>query len=234
MKYGLSNNSTERLIKIFKRIILIAREEGFIQHNPFQYHKSKQNRAVRTFLNKQELLSIINADFDSKRLEKVKDLFLFCCFTGLSYSDLSMLKRSDIVVGCDNSQWIIINRQKTSTESRIKLLELPLRILRKYDYELPVISNAKFNMYLREVMDKCNISKRITVHSSRHTFATTISLANGLPIETLSRMLGHSTIRATQVYAKILDTKISEDVDTLKSLTRTPTRSSPKRRPAKR
>lgn len=220
MQYGLSNNSTERLIKIFKRIVLIAKEEGLINHNPFVHHKSKQNIPLRVYLNTSELRSIITTQFDSFRLEKVKDLFLFCCFTGLSYSDLVCLSKENIIVGCDGAKWICINRVKTGTESRIKLLDLPLRILEKYKNKtslLPTISNAKFNLYLREIKEYCGIDKRITVHTARHTFSTTIALSNGLPIETLSRMLGHSTIRATQVYAKILDTKVSEDVCILNS-----------------
>lgn len=220
-KYGLSDNSTERLIKIFKRIVLLAKEEGIIQHNPFQNHKSKSNTPVRTFLNDEELKLLINAKFNSLRLEKVKDMFLFCCFTGLSYADLSKLKKKDIRIGCDGEKWIIIKRLKTSKESRIKLLDLPIKIILKYqnfdtgEYLLPVISNANFNLYLKEIALICGINKLITVHTARHTFATTISISKGLPIETLSKMLGHTTIRTTQLYARILDDKISKDIELL-------------------
>lgn len=223
VKYNLSNNSAARLVKIFKRIVLIAREEGIIQHNPFLHHKSKTNTPLRTFLNEDELRRIINAKFDTERLDKVRDMFLLCCFTGLSYADLFKLKAKDIQTGYDGAKWIIIKRLKTSSESRIKLLDLPLKILEKYHQKdkgkfdeplLPVISNANFNLYLKEVALKCGIDKRLTVHCGRHTLATT-SLSNGLPIETLSKILGHTNIRTTQVYARILDTKISEDIDLL-------------------
>ncbi len=221
IKYRMSHSSVGKLVKIFKRIILIAIEEGIMQHNPFRYHKTKSDTPARVFLNENELGRVISVRLDSRRLDRVRDIFLFCCFTGLSYADLLKLNNRDIHIGSDGTKWIIMKRLKTSTESRIKLMELPTRILEKYrnfrkgKSLLPVISNANFNKYIKEIASICEIHKRITVHTARHTFATTVALSNGLPIETLSKVLGHKTIRTTQVYAQILDDKINEDMGIL-------------------
>ena len=160
-----------------------------------------------------------------ERLAQVRDIFLFCCYTGLAYADIKKLKRSEIGIGVDGEAWIFTTRKKTDTSSRIPLLSSALEILDRYkehpqcDSEgtlLPVLSNQKMNAYLKEIADVCGISKTLTFHIARHTFATTVTLSNGVPIETVSKMLGHTNLKTTQHYAKILDIKVSDDMKLLK------------------
>ncbi len=167
---------------------------------------------------------IASKEFKAERLTLVRDTFLFSCHTGLAYADVKKLKRNEIAVGVDGEQWIFTNRQKTDTSSRIPLLPTSLELLNKYkshpqcvnDKLLPVLSNQKMNAYLKEIADVCGIDKNLTFHIARHTFATTVTLSNGVPIETVSKMLGHTNLRTTQHYAKILDIKVSEDMKALR------------------
>ena len=165
------------------------------------------------------------ASWHVKRLDYVRDVFLFSCYTGLAYVDVQKLKRTEIAVGADGERWIFTKRQKTDTPSRIPLLPFAEAIIKKYqnheqciirDRVLPVFSNQKMNAYLKEIADVCGINKQLTFHIARHTFATSITLNNGVPIETVSKMLGHKNLRTTQHYAKILDLKVSEDMKLLK------------------
>lgn len=159
------------------------------------------------------------------RLAQVRDTFLFCCFTGLAYSDVQKLKKSQIARGIDGEQWIFSQRTKTNVKSHIPLLPEALHIIDRYKDNpfcesrglvLPVPSNQKMNDYLEEIAVICGIDKVLTSHVARHTFATTVTLQNGVPIESVSKMLEHTNIRTTQIYAKILDTKVSEDMQALK------------------
>ena len=175
----------------------------------------------RGYLTKAELESIIDFTPDSKRLEKVRDIFLFCCFTGFDYSTTAALTEKQIVTDDDGNQWIETHRIKTGTPSKVKLLDIPLSIIKKYeskrdgDFLLPVISNAKYNLYLKEVATACGIQKNITSHLARHTFATTVAYANGVSIESISKMLGHTKISTTQIYARIIDKTVSDEMDKL-------------------
>lgn len=155
----------------------------------------------------------------------MRDVFVFCCYTGLSYADVKKLKRNEIGIGMDGGQWIFASRQKTDTSSRIPLLPVALEILYRYHEHpqcenqgllLPVLSNQKMNAYLKEIADLSGVSKHLTFHLARHTFATTVTLSNNVPIETVSKMLGHTNIKTTQHYAKILDLKVSQDMAALK------------------
>jgi integrase len=155
----------------------------------------------------------------------VRDIFVFSCFTGLAYIDAKRLKRSDISVGIDGEKWIFTKRKKTDAPTRIPLLPTVLHLIEYYkDHPqclncgslLPVPSNAKLNAYLKEVADICGIDKHLTFHIARHTFATTVTLNNGVPIETVSKMLGHKSLKITQIYAKILDRKVSDDMQVLR------------------
>ena len=139
----------------------------------------------------------------------------------LTYADVKKLKRSEIIVGVDGEKWIFTKRQKTDTASRIAILPMAATLIEKYkddpqrinkDRVLPVLSNQKMNAYLKEIADTCGINKNLTFHIARHTFATTVTLSNGVPIETVSKMLGHTNLRTTQHYAKILDLKVNEDM----------------------
>lgn len=177
------------------------------------------------FLTEDELDRIAKKEFVSERLTQVRDIFLFSCFTGLAYVDVKGLKRSDIVPGVDGEQWIFKNRQKTDTPSRIPLLYTAKSIIEKYKHDpqcliegkvMPVPSNQKLNAYLKEIADLCGITKPMTFHTARHTFATTVTLLNGVPMESVSKMLGHTNLRTTQHYAKVLDIKVGEDMRLLK------------------
>lgn len=161
----------------------------------------------------------------TERLTQVRDIFLFCCFTGLAYVDVKNLRKIDVVTGRDGEQWIAIKRQKTDTPSRIPLLPTASAILKKYEHHrtclntrmmLPVMSNQKTNSYLKEIADFCGIQKLLTFHIARHTFATNVTLLNGVPIESVSKMLGHTNIQTTQHYAKILDIKVGADMAVLR------------------
>lgn len=156
----------------------------------------------------------------------MRDIFLFSCFTGLAYADVAKLKRTEITIGIDGEKWIFTKRTKNDSPSRIPLLPICLEILDKYKEHpkccnkgllLPVLSNQKMNSYLKEIADVCGIPKELTFHIARHTFATTVTLSNGVPIESVSKMLGHKNLRTTQHYAKILDRKVSDDMKALRN-----------------
>jgi site-specific recombinase XerD len=176
-------------------------------------------------LNEQELLLMAEKQIALKRLEQVRDIFLFSCYTGLAYCDVAKLTNANVVIGVDGDRWIFTNRAKTNTASKIPLLPISNSIVNKYtDHPvtsrsgklLPVMSNQRMNSYLKELADLCGFTKELTFHCARHTFATTVTLTNGVPIETVSKMLGHKSLKTTQHYAKIVDKKVSEDMRALK------------------
>nr|WP_294897148.1 site-specific integrase [uncultured Pedobacter sp.] len=220
-----SGVSAAKYIKHLKKIINHCVANKWLTSNPFCNYKSKAKPKEREFLTEDELRRITDKTFTIGRLDQVKDIFLFCCYTGLSYADVKKLKRDEIGQGVDGSKWIFTNRQKTLTSSRIPLLPIPLKIIERYgdnpkcetqNLLLPVLSNQKMNAYLKEIADLCGIKKHLTFHLARHTFATTVTLSNGVPIETVSKMLGHTDLKTTQHYAKILDIKVSSDMSALK------------------
>jgi site-specific recombinase XerD len=220
-----ANNSTVKYMKNFKKIILMCIDNGWLDKDPFIKYKPKVKVVARDYLTKEELETMAAKSYSSLRIEQVKDIFIFCCYTGLAYIDVKQLKRSEIIKGIDGQQWIYTTRQKTNTASRIPLLTQALQIIHKYEHHpecadldkvLPVLSNQKMNSYLKEIADICGINKELTFHIARHTFATSVTLANGVSIESVSKMLGHKNMRTTQHYAKILDSKVSEDMQLLK------------------
>ena len=220
-----ANNSAIKYIKNFKKIVKQCMANGWISHDPFANYKSKVKEVERVFLNELEINKIINKKFVSDRLSIVRDLFLFSCFTGLAYIDLKNLTTQHISKGIDGEQWIFTHRQKTESASKIPLLPIPQEIINKYKSHpqceiqnklLPVPSNQKMNAYLKEIADVCEINKELTFHIARHTFATTVTLTNGVPIESVSKMLGHKSLKTTQHYAKVLDKKVSEDMNILR------------------
>ncbi|WP_238381779.1 site-specific integrase [Mucilaginibacter pedocola] len=220
------NNTAVKYLKNFKKVIRICIANGWLDKDPFVNYKPKVKEVIRHYLTAEEIQVITEKQLVSYRLDQVRDAFLFSCFTGLAYADVKKLKRSEIIKGIDKQQWIVTSRQKTDTASRIPLLPIALQILKKYednieclhhDRVLPVLSNQKMNSYLKEIADVCGISKELTYHIARHTFATSVTLANGVSIESVSKMLGHKNIRTTQHYAKILDAKVSEDMALLKN-----------------
>ena len=221
IEYSLDTNSSEKLMRIFKRITTMCFKNGQMPKDPFCDHKLKKVKKDRGYLTKSELESIIDYKPDNKRLEKVRDIYLFCCFTGYDYSTTAALTDKNIVTDDDGSIWIETHRIKTGTLSKVKLLDIPLSILKKYelkrdgDFLLPVMSNAKYNLYLKEIASICGIEKNVTSHLARHTFATTVTYANGVSIESISKMLGHTKISTTQIYARIVDKTVSNEMDKL-------------------
>ena len=218
-------NTTSKYIKNFGKIIRICLANGWIQKNPFINYKSKMVEVERAFLSMEEIETMLNKVFVSDRLNQVKDIFLFSCFTGLAYSDVKKLSRRNIAIGVDGERWIYINRTKTDTRSNIPILPIASYLLEKYEDHpqvvnqeklLPILSNQKMNSYLKEIADACGIIKELTFHIARHTFATTVTLSNGVPIESVSKMLGHKNLKTTQHYAKILDLKVSNDMQILR------------------
>ena len=221
-----ANNTAVKYIKNFHKIINQCLANGWLDRDPFANYKSKVKEVIREFLDEKEIEDIINKDFGIDRLEVVRDIFIFSCFTGLAYVDVQQLSQDNIALGMDGEKWIFKNRQKTDTTSKIPLLPVAMEILKKYEHHplcvnqdklLPIFSNQRMNAYLKEIATLCGIKKELTFHIARHTFATTITLTNGVPIETVSKMLGHTNLKTTQHYAKILDKKISEDMMLLKA-----------------
>ena len=221
-----NHNSTLKYIKNFKKIVIIALSNGWIDKDPFINYKVHVKSVEREFLTKEEIQLMLYKKFHAARLEQVRDIFIFCCYTGLSYSDVKKLTKDNLVKGIDGEMWIKTKRVKTNTPSNIPLLPTALMILDNYkdhlevingDVLLPVLSNQKSNAYLKEIADLCGINKNLTTHLARHTFATTITLSNGVPIESVSKMLGHKSLRTTQHYAKILDRKVSDDMTILRT-----------------
>jgi site-specific recombinase XerD len=222
---GIQHNTAMGNIKKLKKIVRQCVANDWLAKDPFMAYKIKTRETHRVILSEEELQTLADKDFPLARLDQVRDIFLFCCFTGLSYSDVTKLRPGDLVRGIDGELWIHITRTKTDTASRIPLLPTALAILEKYQDSpvialkgtlLPTLTNQRMNSYLKEIADACGFHKELTFHCSRHTFATTVTLTNGVPIETVGKMLGHRNLRTTQHYAKILDRKVSDDMKALR------------------
>ena len=220
-----ANNTAVKYLKNFNKIIKLCLANDWLDKNPFANYKSKVKEVERVYLTESEIQSIIDKDFKTERLSLVRDIFLFSCFTGLAYIDVKNLTKSHISYGIDGEKWIFTHRQKTESASKIPILPVTQMIIDKYennpqcineDKLLPILSNQKMNAYLKEIAGVCEIEKELTFHIARHTFATTITLTNGVPIESVSKMLGHKNLRTTQHYAKVLDKKVSEDMKILR------------------
>ena len=209
----------------FRKIVNRCIRSGWLAKDPFVGFKMTKRVVEKTALTENELKKLGKTMFVTDRLNVVRDIFLFSCYSGLAYADVKKLKKSEIVIGSDSEKWLVSKRQKTDTAARIPILPVALSLIDRYkdhpqclaqDRVLPVLSNQKMNAYLKEIADVCGIAKTLTYHIARHTFATTITLSNGVPIETVSKMLGHRNLSTTQHYAKILDHKISQDMKALK------------------
>lgn len=214
---GCNPNTTAKFMQFFKRIVIIAKNNGWIKADPFANYKIRIKKVDRGYLSQEEVEAIMAKKFSTKRLEQVRDIFIFSCFCGLAYIDVKNLRESNIRTSFDGELWIMGKREKTDVSFTIPLLEVPKKILEKYkglfpdDKILPVLSNQKMNAYLKEIGDLCGIEKGISFHLARHTFAT-LTLSKGVSIESVSKMLGHTNIRTTQIYARITDSKISHDM----------------------
>lgn len=225
-KYNNSVNTAWCYHKHMKKVLNIAVAMDYLSINPYLKFQVKTEQPKREYLTIKELKKMREKKIAIERLNIVRNIFLFACYTGLSYADISRLAKHHIRTGNDGDEWIIIDRTKNGSRCRVPLLPLAKEILKKYENYplntskgllLPVNSNQKMNAYLKEIADVCGIEKNLSMHVARHTFATTVTLTNGVPIETVSKILGHSSLKTTQIYARILDTKISEDMKVLKT-----------------
>lgn len=220
-----ANNTAVKYIKNFKKIMRLCMANGWLSKDPFLGYKAKIKEVERPYLTKEEIQAAYEKEFASDRLNQVRDIFLFSCYTGLAYVDVVKLSKSHINIGIDGEKWIFTNRQKTGTSTRVPLLPIAQELILKYEDHpecvnlnvlFPVLSNQKMNSYLKEIANVCGINKELTFHIARHTFATTVTLSNGVPIESVSKMLGHKNLKTTQHYAKILDKKVSDDMAVLR------------------
>jgi len=220
------HNTVLKHIERLRKMINVAIKNEWLERDPFSKFQARFIKNEREFLSEDELERIEQKEFKLLRLQWARDLFVFSCFTGLSYSEVMSLTEQNIGVGIDGDYWIMTTRKKTNQAVRVPLLPKALEIMAKYkDHPraatsgtvFPNLSNQKVNAYLKEIADLCEIQKNLTFHLARHTFATTITLTNGVPIETVSKMLGHTSIRTTQIYAKVIEKKVSEDMNELKS-----------------
>ena len=212
-----THNGMMKHIQRLKKITNFCIKNNYITNDPFIGFKIKFKKSNRVYINNEELYTLKNIKLN-KSLNKIRDIFLFACYTGLSYIDLYNLNIKNIQIGDDNLKWIFIKRHKTDIPSNVPILPPALVILNKYKTQnningiFPMISNQKTNIALKEIACLCNFNKKLTFHCARHTFATTITLTNGVPIETVSKMLGHNNIKTTQIYARVIDSKISADM----------------------
>ena len=220
-----NHNSALKYVNNFKKIIRMAVANDWISKDPFYNYKVQFKVVEREFLSKEELQDLKEKEINGNRLNVVRDMFVFCCYTGLSYVDVEKLNSDNIVRHIDGSLWIQAERTKTKSKLDIPLLPTAETILDKYKKHpkvvngnsvLPVLSNQKSNAYLKEIANLCGIKKNLTTHLARHTFATTVTLSNGVPIETVGKMLGHKNLRTTQHYAKIISKKVEYDMGVLK------------------
>lgn len=215
-----SINTTSKYVTRLRTVINVALKNQWLKVDPFAKYKGKNEPSNRKFLTSEELFRIENLDLsESPRLEMVRDIFMFMCYTGLSYCDMESLKEDNVLIGISGKQFLTIERGKTKQRCTIPLFEKSKLLITKYQANpiclnknrlFPMISNQKTNFYLKEIGAKTEVSKPLTCHIARHSFAT-ISLENHVPIETLSKVLGHSSIRTTQIYGKITNTKIEFD-----------------------
>lgn len=217
VEVNMCNNTAVKTMKTFRTVILYAIKLGVLHKDPFLGVRFHMEKVDRGFLTDEEITAVMTKQFDLPRLELVRDLFIFSCFTGLAYIDVKALTPNKIV-RLANVDWIISKRIKTETPINVVLSDGAKRIIEKYKdapkkkgHVFPVLSNQKTNQYLKEIATACGIDKELTFHMARHTFAT-LTLSKGVPIESVSRMLGHTNIRTTQVYAKITNKKIEHDM----------------------
>jgi len=221
----IGNNTAVKYLGAFRTLLMPALREGIIRKNPFREVKFKSNKIYKGYLTEEEIKLLSSAPLKSRDLERIRDQFLFCCYTGLSYIDLQQLTKSNIRKDNDGSFFIEKPRQKTGQQSIIPLIGQAVSILLKHsstsefrDFNWYVSSNQKMNKRLKEIGQISGIDKMLHMHLARHTFATTITLSNGVPIESVSAMLGHATIRQTQDYAKVITGKLKSDMARINKL----------------
>lgn len=222
---AMGNNTIMKHIQRLRKMVTLAFHLEWIDKDPFVRWKPTYEKTDRPYLTENELSNIESYPFSIERLERVKDLFVFSCYTGIAYIDLMNLTKNNILKGIDGNDWIFTNRQKTKSSVKVPLLEKAQFLINKYqDHPMcqitetlfPKITNEKVNFYLKEIANAVGLKKNLTFHMARHTFATTVTLSNGVPIETVSKLLGHSKIASTQIYARVIERKVSDDMQKLK------------------
>jgi|GEM_PF-14139 site-specific recombinase XerD len=216
-----NHNSALKFLQRFRTILYFAKNNGLSFNDPFGSFRFRYDKVNRGYLDQDELDILYTKKFPSARLSQVRDIFIFSCYTGLAYVDVFELTEDKIRKAFDGHLWIMTKRQKTDVNTNVRLLDIPLAILEKYKGKqkngkvLPVISNQKINDYLEEIADICGNGKKITFHVARHTFASTVALGNDVPMESIQSMLGHADIKTTQIYAHVIDRKLSRDMDNM-------------------
>lgn len=220
-EYQCKQNTVYKFLQLFRMVLVKAQREGISFPDPYLNYKMRKERVDRGYLTEEEVLAIASKEINIRRLDQVRDVFIFACYTGLAYADISTLRAENIKKMFDGKLWIVTHRQKTKTNVNVPLLPTAAKILKKYEGQflngeiLPMLSNQKTSAYLKEIADLCGIEKNLTFHLARHTFATTMTLGKGVPIESVSKMLGHTNIQTTQIYARITNEKISKDMENL-------------------
>ena len=218
---NMANNTTMKHFCRLRKMLNLAERLQWLLKNPFKLYKLQYENRERGFLYDHQLATIEEKAFSIERLRVVRDLFVFSCYTGIPYGDLQLLTTENIIQGIDGNLWLSYSRQKTGNDVRLPILPKVIQIIEKYSdhpqlaspqHLMPKISNQKMNSYLKEIADLCGIRMNLTFHIARHTFATTVTLSNGVPIETVSKVLGHTKISTTQIYAKVVEQKISDDL----------------------
>ncbi|HEY5688411.1 MAG TPA: site-specific integrase, partial [Yeosuana sp.] len=216
----LAQATINKLIQRLRKPVKITISEGYLDRDPFMLHKSKRVKKEIVFLSPEELQALENHSFSQPKLQLVQNLFVFSCYTGLPYNELLNLKHNNIIKGFDGNLWIKMKREKTAKELSIPLLPKALDILKLYSNEglvFPRISNQKYNSYLKEIADLVGIEKKMTTHMARRTFASTVLLYNDVPMEVVSELIGHSSMKITQdSYGKVVQKKISMEMNRLK------------------
>lgn len=223
---AMKHNTVMKHLQRLRKMVTLAFHMEWLDKDPFIRWKPTWEKKEREFLSENELSNLETYNFPIERLERVRDLFVFSCYTGISYADIITLNEFNISKGIDGNDWIISKRQKTKTPIKVPILDKAQELIDKYkDHPMtqitgtlfPVITNEKLNLYIKEVADACGIKKNLTFHMARHTFATTVTLNNGVPIETVSKLLSHTKISTTQIYARVVERKVSDDMEALKS-----------------
>jgi integrase len=219
-----AKNTTNKYIRNMGKILNEAEQKGIIKKSPLSGLKFHNQEIEKVFLTDTELDAVLKKTFVTDRLTHIRDVFVFCCFTGLAFVDVKQLRREDLTVDSTGEIVIRKKRQKSGVPQHVPLLQIARQILDKYkDFPLPngqvlpVPTNQKMNEYLKEIADVCGITKTLTTHVARHTFATTVTLANNVPIEVVSKMLGHKSIKMTQHYAKVLEKTVVREMGVLAS-----------------
>jgi site-specific recombinase XerD len=226
-KKNCAHNTTVKYIKNLRKIIKMAIDYNWLEKDPFVAFKNKAKHVNRECLDIDDLKRIEELDFEMPRLNNVRRLFLFSCYTGLAYSDIMSLKKEHISLDSNGDKWIIKERKKTRVVSRIPLLEKADEIMNSYIGHpkalregtiFPSMTNQRLNAYLKEISDLAKITKTLTFHIARHTFATTVTLANGVSLEAVSAILGHTNTKQTQHYAKMVNSRIKREMDIVRDI----------------